>query len=94
MNLILQSSSANTTTTINKAILQQIAALTGAQQIVDISHHALRCIDLQFTEPLRQQVETLALQQGIDVYWENSPRRLQDFKLLAMDMDSTLITIE
>jgi len=88
MNLILQSSSAD------MATLHHIAALTGAQQIIDIDQHGLRCVGVQCTDQLEQQVATMALKEAVDVYWEKSPRRLQDFKLLAMDMDSTLITIE
>jgi len=91
MNLILQSLSANQST------LHRIAALAHSQHVIDIAPGVLRCVDLPATENLgtiKEKVEAAAFQEQIDVCWKNSEQNLNDFKLLAMDMDSTLITIE
>jgi len=89
MNLILQSPTANQST------LQQLAQLVRPKRIIDLSSGALRCEELQvISTDVKENLSTLAYQAGVDLYWENSRQRLTDFKLLAMDMDSTLITIE
>ena len=41
-----------------------------------------------------EKVRALALEMGVDVGLAPSARKLSDFKLIAFDMDSTLITIE
>jgi len=43
---------------------------------------------------IKEKIETMAFQEQVDVCWKNFDQNLGDFKLLAMDMDSTLITIE
>jgi len=91
MNLILQSLTANQTT------LHRIAALTNPRHVINTSPGALRCVDLQISEPLeviKEKIETMAFQEQVDVCWKSFDQNLGDFKLLAMDMDSTLITIE
>ena len=42
---------------------------------------------------MREQIEQQCFEAKIDLYWETQQRKLSDFKLVAMDMDSTLITI-
>lgn len=86
MNLILQSLSADITS------LRRIANLVTPQQIIELSPHYLRCIDLTVTD--QERINQLAYQEQVDVYWSESNKKLSDFKLLTMDMDSTLITIE
>lgn len=86
MNLILQSLTADITS------LRRIASLVTPQQIIELSPHCVRCVDITFSE--QEKLNQLAYQEQVDVYWSTSTKKLTDFKLLAMDMDSTLITIE
>jgi len=91
MYLILQS------LTASKATLHRIAALANPQQIFDFAPGAVRCVGLHFTEhsaTVKEKIAKLALQERVDVHWKNTTATLSDFRLLAMDMDSTLITIE
>ena len=91
MNLILHSLSADLPT------LHKLAALVAPQQCIEISAHALRCLNVAQTDQFqeqKQQLDILAAQAQTDVYWSAASASLSDYKLLAMDMDSTLITIE
>jgi len=88
MNLILQSLSAD------MATLHRIAALATPTTTVEFAPGALRCDVANIDGDIKQQLLTAAFDAETDVYWENARRHLRDFKLLAMDMDSTLITIE
>jgi phosphoserine phosphatase len=76
------------------ARLQRIAALTAPQNVVTISDNALRCEGISFTPALRQTIEIAAQAAQLDTTYMMGVRRLDEFKLVAMDMDSTLITIE
>lgn len=86
MNLILQSLSTDITS------LRHIASLVTPQQIVELSPHCIRCVDITFSD--QEKLNQLAYQEQVDVFWSASNKKLTDFKLLTMDMDSTLITIE
>lgn len=91
MQLILQSLHAD------PVVLQAIAKLAGAGQTRMNGNHTMLASDFASTEVLPQiqaDVAALAWQEQVDVHWKRSTQRLQDFRLLAMDMDSTLITIE
>src|SRR5690349_2074552 len=91
MKLILQSLTANTKS------LRQIAAPVNSQQIVELSPHSICCRNLTFSDGfshIQEKVNQLAYQNQVDTYWTESEKKLTDFKLLVMDMDSTLITIE
>lgn len=89
MDLILQTVAGNT------ANLHHIANLVVSQFVMEVTPHCLRCIDLAVTdEQTLVHVKELAYQKQIDVYVSRSTQQLTDFKLLVMDMDSTLITIE
>lgn len=89
MNLILQSP------TRDQSALHQLAALVEPTRIINLATGAIRCEDLQAISPdIKENLASRAYQAGVDVYWENARQHLTDFKLLAMDMDSTLITIE
>ncbi len=55
---------------------------------------AARIADVVDTPALREAMGTFAQQHQVDAVLVDSHRRLTDFKLVAMDMDSTLITIE
>ncbi|VVE79245.1 phosphoserine phosphatase SerB [Pandoraea sputorum] len=61
---------------------------------LDMAQGVARVRDVTDTPALRSAIGALAQQYGVDVSIVDSQRRLTDFKLVAMDMDSTLITIE
>jgi phosphoserine phosphatase len=86
--LILQSPEAG------QAVLAQIAALARPSSTTAVHAHALRCDGVDFTPELKAEVEAAAHAAGIDATFVDADRTLADFKLVAMDMDSTLITIE
>ena len=91
MKLILQS------LTADLSALHRIAALAAPQHITAISPHALRCTGLTINEPyaaFKEKLDAAAFAEQIDASIIPAGRHLSDFKLLAMDMDSTLITIE
>jgi phosphoserine phosphatase len=76
------------------ARLQRIAALTAPQRVVAINESALRCEGISYTPALRHTIEVAAHAAQLDATYMMGVRRLDEFKLVAMDMDSTLITIE
>ena len=71
--------------------LESLARLTGASRIEDLgNHHAFRLHDYQSRDGVAEYCAVAEL----DFAFVPRPRRLSDFRLLVMDMDSTLITIE
>lgn len=88
MNLILQG--LNT----NRADVEAIIALAQPQRVVDLSTHAWRCEGVAFNAELKTQIDVACLTRQVDYAFVDAGRTLKDFKLVAMDMDSTLITIE
>ncbi|MGV3655800.1 MAG: phosphoserine phosphatase SerB [Noviherbaspirillum sp.] len=88
MNLILQGPDAD------PSVIQRIAALAGAQRILPAGERAWRCEGVHDNEAARAAVESACLEARLDGTFFAPGRRLSDFGLLAMDMDSTLITIE
>ena len=88
MNLVLQGPGASADT------LGRIAALAGAQHITPLGAHALRCEGVHYTDILKQTIDSAAHGARLDATFIAPGRSLSDFKLVAMDMDSTLITIE
>lgn len=90
MNLILQSLSAE------RNAIDRIASLADvtATEISSAGRHAWRCDDVAYSEGLKALIDTACYGVGIDCAWLPAAPKLGDFKLLAMDMDSTLITIE
>jgi phosphoserine phosphatase len=88
MNLILQGLSADRPT------IERIAALANAERITVLRDNAYRCEGVAFSSTLKTQVEQACLDAKLDCTFIEAGRKLSDFKLVAMDMDSTLITIE
>ena len=88
MNLILQGMDGD------GARLQRIAALAAPARVVKLGDRALRCEGVDGSARLRQDIEAAALAERVDASFIEGELRLGDFKLLAMDMDSTVITIE
>jgi phosphoserine phosphatase len=88
MNLVLQGPGAS------QHDLKRIAALAGPTRTFALNPHALRCEQADDSQAVRLAVETAAFELGVDACFIDSALTLADFRLVAMDMDSTLITIE
>ena len=87
MNLILQG-------TADRATVETLAAPARPARIEAIHPGAWRCADVDDSVDVRRQVEAASLAAGVDATFIEAGLRLTDFRLLAMDMDSTVITIE
>jgi phosphoserine phosphatase len=77
-----------------KARLERIAALTAPQSLTWLSDRAVRCGGIAFSPALRQTIEVAAQAAQLDATYSIGIHKMSEFKLVAMDMDSTLITIE
>jgi phosphoserine phosphatase len=88
MNLVLQG--AALAPPLSKDAISELVALTGANHVVTLGTCAWRLTGV--TE--QPQVQAWCAQRGLDFAWVPDERRLADLRLLALDMDSTLITIE
>ena len=86
MNLIIQGRNIPTQS------LKQLAKLTSATAIEAISPIAFRLVSAD--ESQRAEVRAFCETHALDHGWVPAERKLSDFGLLVMDMDSTLITIE
>jgi phosphoserine phosphatase len=84
MNLVLQGPS------LTRGHADAVAAMAHASAVQSIGPHAYRLQKARKDEAIAGYCEA----QGIDYGWVPEGRRFADLKLLAMDMDSTLITIE
>lgn len=87
MNLILQGSA-------DQASMQRLAAPARPARIEAIHPQAWRCVDVDDSAEVRRQIDAASLEAGVDAAFIEAGLRLADFRLLAMDMDSTVITIE
>ncbi|WP_306393482.1 phosphoserine phosphatase SerB [Telluria beijingensis] len=87
-NLVLQGPQADLET------LQRLARLANPQAVIPLGEHALRAEGVAYGAALKQEVDAAAFEAGVDATFIAAGRRLSDFRLVAMDMDSTLITIE
>lgn len=88
MNLVLQGPQASLDS------LEQLAALASPARVTRLGEHALRCEDVPFSPELKERIEAAAFAAQADACFIAAGRKLADFGLVAMDMDSTLITIE
>ena len=88
MNLILQGTDGDA------ARLDRIAALAAPTHITRLGPNAVRCEDIAYSPALRPTIEVAAQAAQLDATYMMGLRELAEFKLVAMDMDSTLITIE
>src|SRR5512139_1901459 len=86
MNLIVQGKD------IPTPHLKELARLTGAKTIEAVSPTAFRL--LAADDGPRAEVAAFCEANALDHGWVPAGRRIRDFGLLVMDMDSTLITIE
>ena len=88
MKLILQG------LTVQPEVVKKIADLVSAQSITTLSKKVVRCNGVSASATVLSELATLCLQSGLDYSFMQEDKKLSDFKLLVMDMDSTLITIE
>lgn len=88
MNLTLQSLVADNNT------LRTLVAPLNPTRVTALEQGVLQCDILLADDAARHQLNERAIAAQVDVFWSDTPRRWADFRLLAMDMDSTLITIE
>jgi phosphoserine phosphatase len=70
--------------------LKKIAKLCGSARIENIGNNAFRLHDYK----TQDGVSDYCAEAKLDFAFVPRPRKLSDFRLLVMDMDSTLITIE
>jgi phosphoserine phosphatase len=70
--------------------LKEIAQLSGATRIENVGDNAFRL----HAPKTREGVPARCAQAKLDYAFVPADRKLSDFRLLVMDMDSTLITIE
>ena len=87
-NLVLQGPGAAAST------LEALAALAAPARVTVLPSGALRCDDVAHTPDVVDAVQAAALAAQVDATFIEAGRTLADFSLVAMDMDSTLITIE
>jgi phosphoserine phosphatase len=87
-NLILQSPAPDI------SVITRIAAFTGNGNLARVSSHGWGCQAFDSSPAVRAIVHKESYAAGIDACFVPARRTLNDFCLLAMDMDSTLITIE
>ena len=88
MNLILQGEGGD------PARLERIAALAAPTSITRLGPYAVRCEKIAYSPALRPTIEVATQAAQLDATYMMGQRELGEFKLVAMDMDSTLITIE
>jgi phosphoserine phosphatase len=87
MNLVIQSSAP-----LADAHHKPLAALARGSRVSVIDAHAIRVADAQPAQ--RGDLEVYCATHQLDFAFVAPGKRLADFGLVAMDMDSTLITIE
>ena len=75
---------------IETSDLRELAKLSGASQIERINGNAFRLIDaIQ-----QDRISALCLEAELDFAFVDEQEKLNNFRLIAMDMDSTLVGIE
>ena len=79
---------------VQPEIAKKIADLVAAQSMTKLSAKVWRCDGVSTSASVLSEVATICLQSGLDFSFMQEDKKLSDFKLLVMDMDSTLITIE
>lgn len=90
-HLILQTAN---NLTLSTAAIEQLATLTQAKKVERRAPHLCRLHDVTDTQALRTQINALSESSQMDYAFVPAGQKLSEFKLVAMDMDSTLITIE
>lgn len=88
INLVIQSPA------LTDSHAEHLAALSSAEGIVRISQTAMRLLDVDTDTQTRRETLDWAGEHHVDAAFVPASRRLSDCRVLAMDMDSTLINIE
>jgi phosphoserine phosphatase len=88
LNLVIQ------TPGLSSQIIEQAAAMAEAQGVVRLGTSAARLLSVADDTATRQEICTWGEQNLVDTAFVPAGSRLADCKVLAMDMDSTLINIE
>ena len=88
MKLILQGPN------VSESAARRVAELAGAASFTPVATHVFRCDGVDDSPELRETVLGACLASGMDAAFVPADLQLADFKLVVMDMDSTLITIE
>lgn len=84
MNLVLQGAA------LSSDAIGEIVAITAANHVVTLGPCAWR-----LTRAVEQtEVQSWCAQRELDCAWVPDERRLAELRLVAMDMDSTLVTVE
>ncbi|WMW78983.1 phosphoserine phosphatase SerB [Undibacterium cyanobacteriorum] len=91
-NLVLQSATGSLI--MQQGLIQEFALALNAKITEQMANGCIRLHQISLSDDLRESIEHRCFQAKIDLFWESQQRQLSDFKLVAMDMDSTLITIE
>lgn len=73
---------------------EHLAAISSAEGIVRLSQTAMRLLDVDTDAQSKQETQAWADAHHIDAAFVPAARKLSDCRVLAMDMDSTLINIE
>lgn len=74
--------------------VEQLAAIAHAQGVVHLSATASRLLHVAEDSDTRTEVVSWGEKNGVDTAFVTAGAKLSDCKVLAMDMDSTLINIE
>ena len=77
---------------LDTQLREQIAAIAEADQVIQVRNHVVRFNG--FNESLLEDIRHWCQQHKVDMAVLDELRSLNDIKILAMDMDSTLINIE
>lgn len=91
MNITLQGLRSILSTDLE--LIKHIADLVNAEKVTPLNAQAVRLENVHCDQELKAQVEAKCLAAQLDITLSPA-RQISDFKLVAMDMDSTLITIE
>lgn len=77
---------------LDSQLREQIAAIAEAEQVIQVRNHVIRLNG--FNESQLAEIKQWCTQHKVDWAELDQLRSLSDIKILAMDMDSTLINIE
>ena len=78
----------------HQQLLQTIAGIAHAGNVIQLNECAVRLEQVHINSDSWALIQEQCFAAALDVTALDKPLSLSDFKLLAMDMDSTLITIE
>ena len=88
MNLVIQGERAE------HRHLADLTDITGASESVSAGNHAFRLRQAGYSDDIQQCCRQYCHDAGLDYAFVASHRKWSDIKLVAMDMDSTLVAIE